>query len=62
MKEKINIQEVYNILLSHYSPQGWWPILDKGYSKDNKTRTLTDSERFEISIGAILTQYRHFSY
>lgn len=52
---------IYEKLYKHYGSQGWWP-LERGYSEDNKIKNLTDSERFEISIGAILAQYRHFSY
>ncbi|MEK6861197.1 MAG: endonuclease [Nanoarchaeota archaeon] len=46
----------YKKLCNHFGPRGWWPTLERGYSEDNKTRILTDAERFEISIGAILTQ------
>ena len=55
-------------MLDGYGPQGWWPIL--GYKGINPTKTgsLTgyhpddydfprnDAERFEICIGAVLTQ------
>ncbi len=40
MKEKDTLIQVFNKLLKHYGPRGWWPA-----------RT-----RFEIIIGAILTQ------
>ena len=43
---------IYQTLLSHYSPQGWWPI-DNIYKKRD---SLTNEEKFEIIIGAILTQ------
>ncbi len=46
----------YKKLCNHFGPQGWWPTLEKGYDKTNTIRDLTDSERFEISIGAVLTQ------
>ncbi len=43
---------VYQHLLSNYSPQGWWPI-NNIYKKREK---LTNDEKFEIIVGAILTQ------
>jgi endonuclease-3 related protein len=50
--EKIN--QVYHKLHSVYGPQGWWPI-DGIYEKERK-RQLSDAEKFEIMVGAILTQ------
>jgi endonuclease-3 related protein len=46
-----NIGKVFNILLKEFGPQGWWPVNGK-YNGGPKT----DSERFEVCIGAILTQ------
>jgi len=42
--------EVYKLLLTHFGNQEWWPF-DKGYHKRNRS-----DPRFEIMIGAILTQ------
>jgi endonuclease-3 related protein len=42
--------EVYTLLLSHFGNQEWWPI-DKKYHLKNGS-----DPRFEIMIGAILTQ------
>lgn len=55
------LQEIYQRLLSHYGPQGWWPLYN------NKTRRIEyhpgdysfpkDKEQsFEVSVGTILTQ------
>ncbi|MFH1053529.1 MAG: endonuclease III domain-containing protein [Candidatus Woesearchaeota archaeon] len=52
------IMSIHNSLLKKYGKQGWWPIIN------NKTLLCeyhtgapkNDSERFEICIGAILTQ------
>ena len=52
----MEISEIYNILLEKFGKQGWWPILTRGYSEDNSIRELSEEERFEISLGAILTQ------
>lgn len=41
---------IYRILLNHFGTQDWWPI-DKQYHKINQS-----DPRFEIIIGAILTQ------
>jgi len=45
------ISKIYEELSKIYGPQGWWPIKGKylGGPKNN-------SERFEVMIGAILTQ------
>lgn len=45
-----DITETYNILTKEYKNLNWWPV-DKKYHKKNKT-----DPRFEIIIGAILTQ------
>ena len=46
---------LYNRLLRAYGPQGWWPINNHYHPGDN-TFPRTEEERFEICIGAILTQ------
>lgn len=62
------LMAIYHGLFSLYGPQGWWPLI--GYSGDNPTKTGsirgyhaenyelpdTDDQRFEIMLGAILTQ------
>lgn len=55
-------------LLQAYGPQGWWPLLGHGGTNPTKTGSITgyhpgdygfprtEAERFEIAVGAILTQ------
>lgn len=43
--------QIYNKLFSAFGPQHWWPI--RG---EYKQRKLSEQERLEICIGAILTQ------
>lgn len=54
-----NLKNIYMILYSYYGPQGWWPVTQGNayptYRK-NYFGPLTESECFEISCGAILTQ------
>lgn len=66
--EKDRIITIYERLLKEYGPQGWWPLL--GFSGTNPTKSGSvngyhvgdydfprdEQERFEICIGAILTQ------
>ncbi len=58
----------YQDLLETYGPQGWWPLLGHDGTNPTKTGSITgyhpgdysfprsEAERFEIGIGAILTQ------
>lgn len=62
------LMDIYEKLFSLYGPQGWWPLM--GFQGDNPTKTgsikgyhpedydlpQTDNQRFEIMLGAILTQ------
>ncbi len=55
------VLKVYDILLKEYGRQGWWPILDISenkfiYSPLFSYKEKNEEEKFEISIGAILTQ------
>jgi len=49
------VMAIYEALLKHYGPQGWWPVAgsyhpgDYGYPKN-------EEEAFEIIAGAVLTQ------
>lgn len=61
----MNSFKVYQQLLDHYGPQGWWPLLQRssqagytpdGYHPGQYAPDLQISERFEIITGAILTQ------
>jgi len=56
---------LYARLLSAYGPQGWWPLPSRagkrgfdsrGYHQGNYRWPRTAAERFEIIMGAILTQ------
>ncbi len=51
---------VFQKLLKNYGLQGWWPTCSNygspQYRPDNALRPLDSQEKFEICIGAILTQ------
>lgn len=64
-----NIAQTYKALLKQHGPQGWWPLLELGdptYKRGDKSYggyhpgdysyPKTDSQRFEICVGAIFTQ------
>ncbi len=51
------IQLVYDLLYKSFGKQGWWPLTLKGYkSKHHSGKPKTAKHKFEIIIGAILTQ------
>jgi endonuclease-3 related protein len=51
------IQTIYTKLLKEYGKQGWWPLSKSGlHSKHHNGLPVTDADRFEIIVGAILTQ------
>lgn len=62
------INRIYQILLHDYGPQGWWPLLTHQGTNPTKTGSISgyhpgddsfphnERERFEICLGAILTQ------
>lgn len=67
----MTILDIYNRLLDEYGPQGWWPLLEldnredikitksgstSGYHPRDYSYPKTDRQRFEIIVGAILTQ------
>ncbi len=56
--DHISINKVYKILLKLHGPQGWWPItsFEGGYHPSDYSIPRTESEQFEICVGAILTQ------
>jgi endonuclease-3 related protein len=65
--EKTKILTTYDILLSSFCPQGWWPLSgpprnpraekkDISIPKHHNGPPLADRDRFEIMLGAILTQ------
>ena len=59
------IQSLYRQLRDAYGPQGWWPLAGRagrpgfdahGYHLRGRRSPLTPSDRFEICVGAVLTQ------
>ncbi|NOY79484.1 MAG: endonuclease III domain-containing protein [Kiritimatiellaeota bacterium] len=62
------LERLYANLLEAYGPQGWWPVLDFAGTNPTKTGSVhgyhpgrydfprNERERFEICVGAILTQ------
>lgn len=50
--------EIYKRLNESFGPQGWWP-LSKGrmQTKHHSGKPKNDHDRWEIIVGAILTQY-----
>jgi endonuclease-3 related protein len=65
------IIHTYQKLLNNYGPQGWWPLLDlhdkagvnptktgsvKGYHPGDYSYPKNEKQRFEIMVGAVLTQ------
>jgi len=62
------IKKIYDKLLKDYGPQGWWPLVEhpgsnptksgaiEGYHPGDYSLPTTDTQRFEICLGAILTQ------
>ena len=51
------IGEVYDILLAAYGGQGWWPVTRrKGGEPEYRGGPRDAAERFEVAVGAVLTQ------
>ncbi|OPZ28783.1 MAG: endonuclease III [Lentisphaerae bacterium ADurb.BinA184] len=65
---RLTLAAVYTRLLEAYGPQGWWPLLNvgganptatgtgRGYHPADYTFPHNDNQRFEICVGAVLTQ------
>lgn len=56
-----NLTQIYNILISKYGYQGWWPVTPTGCRGPEKKPLYgiglkNDKQKFEIIVGAILTQ------
>ncbi len=56
---------LYDLLIERHGPQGWWPVLslagesgldDRGYHPGSFAYPETEAQRFEVILGAILTQ------
>jgi endonuclease-3 related protein len=68
MRSSLRLEDVYGTLLAAYGPQGWWPLLDvaggnptssgtlRGYHPGDYSFPQTEAQRFEICVGAVLTQ------
>ena len=52
------IKKIYDILYKNYGPQGWWPLTERyKFIPEHKGKKPSSQQRkFEIIIGAILTQ------
>lgn len=51
------IKLIYNKLYRSFGPQGWWPLTISGHkTKHHAGEPKNDNHRFEIVVGAILTQ------
>jgi endonuclease-3 related protein len=49
--------ETYRMLLEAYGPQGWWPVTPAGETTPRYTGgPRSAAQRFEVAVGAILTQ------
>jgi endonuclease-3 related protein len=55
MRMNGRINKIYLKIYKTYGPQGWWPVNGKYYPGDY-SHPKNEKERFEIMIGAILTQ------
>ena len=65
---QVVLDSIFQNLLDEYKPQGWWPLTDllqknsdndlkqRGYHPGDYSASFTSNQRFEICIGAILTQ------
>lgn len=63
-----DFKKIYNFLMKSYGLQGWWPVLDhkgeepnitgdlRGYHPGDYSYPKNSNQRFEICVGAILTQ------
>jgi endonuclease-3 related protein len=57
-------RELFELLLGVYGPQGWWPLFSRagepGFDEEGyhpgKEPPYTEADRFEIAVGAVLTQ------
>ncbi|MBI4177974.1 endonuclease III domain-containing protein [bacterium] len=56
------LKKIYQALRRAHGPRGWWPVLRPGAGPedrpvyDPKRKRLTARQRFEVAVGAILTQ------
>ena len=52
------LKSIYDSLISHFSPQHWWPVTKEGEiaPQYHKNIILTEKQKLEICFGAILAQ------
>jgi len=52
------LQTMYDLLLSHFGPQYWWPVTKEGeiIPKYRKNIILNEKQKLEICFGAMLAQ------
>ena len=57
-KNMSKIQQIHDILLKNYGPQGWWPLTERhSFIPVHKgKKPFSQQRKFEIILGAILTQ------
>lgn len=50
--------KIFSLLFNAYGEQGWWPLTPEGKTKPihNARRPETEKQKFEVIVGAILTQ------
>ncbi len=50
--------QLYKKLFARFGPQLWWPVTEDGETRPTykKRKKLTEQQKFEICVGAILTQ------
>ena len=65
MDSPVSLEALYALLLDAYGKQGWWPVYSRrneagfdsrGYHPEKTDIPADDKDRWEIAIGAILTQ------
>ena len=50
------IKKIYDILLKKFGKQGWWPLSVNGVPVHKGKSSISEKDKFEICVGAILTQ------
>jgi endonuclease-3 related protein len=47
---------IYHALLETYGPQGWWPVGGRYFPRESEGFEQRREQRFEVILGAVLTQ------
>ena len=58
---RARLQRIFRDLYNHFGPQGWWPTTPPGetrprYYPESGRGPLSERDRWEIAVGAVLTQ------